>query len=51
MIDTMFYDRAHGADGYVRHGTAEMNAQSNVLYKLQTNRDDDAPNKRKKRTK
>ncbi|KAH7726661.1 chitin synthase [Aphelenchoides avenae] len=51
MIDTMFYDRAHGADGYVRHGTAEMNAQSNVLYKLQTNRDGDAANKRKKRTK
>uniref|UniRef100_A0A914GT57 chitin synthase n=1 Tax=Globodera rostochiensis TaxID=31243 RepID=A0A914GT57_GLORO len=35
MIDTVHYDRAHGADGYTRHGLGEHKVQKNVLYKLQ----------------
>ncbi|KAI1709920.1 CHitin Synthase [Ditylenchus destructor] len=35
MIDTASYDRAHGADGYVRSGLAESSSSRNVLYKLQ----------------
>jgi len=36
MIDTMSYEKAHGADGYIRHGLGESKVQKNVLYKLQT---------------
>ncbi|KAI1708400.1 hypothetical protein Ddc_14368 [Ditylenchus destructor] len=35
MIDTASYDRAHGADGYVRSGLAESSSSRNVLYKLE----------------
>ncbi|KAL3115596.1 hypothetical protein niasHT_014273 [Heterodera trifolii] len=35
MIDTVNYDRAHGADGYTRHGLGDQKVQKNVLYKLQ----------------
>lgn len=36
MLDTVSYDRAHGADGYIRSGLGKTDAQRNVLYKLQT---------------
>lgn len=36
MIDTVFYEKAHGADGYIRNGLTEKKAKRNVLYKLQT---------------
>ncbi|KAF7637162.1 hypothetical protein Mgra_00003333 [Meloidogyne graminicola] len=36
MIDTVHYDRAHGADGYIRHGLGYQTTHKNVLYKLLT---------------
>uniref|UniRef100_A0A915DQ02 Uncharacterized protein n=1 Tax=Ditylenchus dipsaci TaxID=166011 RepID=A0A915DQ02_9BILA len=39
VIDTVSYDRVHGADGYIRTGLSESKAQRNVLYKLQTEYD------------
>lgn len=39
MLDTVSYEKAHGADGYIRSGLGESKAQSNVLYKLETKRD------------
>ncbi|CAK5088074.1 unnamed protein product [Meloidogyne enterolobii] len=36
MIDTVHYDRAHGADGYTRHGLGNQMTHRNVLYKLLT---------------
>lgn len=39
MIDTVFYEQAHGADGYVRSGLGESKSQNNVLYKLHSRED------------
>jgi len=36
MIDTVSYDKAHGADGYVRSNKGEQKGKRNVLYMLQT---------------
>lgn len=38
MLNTVSYEKAHGADGYIRLGLGESKAQSNVLYKLETKR-------------
>lgn len=35
MLDTVSYERAHGADGYTRHGLGENKATKNVLYKIE----------------
>lgn len=45
MIDTIQYDKAHGADGYVRSGKMERKALNNVLYKLQRE-DENVPRSR-----
>ena len=39
MIDTVSYDKAHGADGYVRSNKGEQKGKRNVLYMLQTKED------------
>jgi len=36
MIDTVNYDKAHGADGYTRCNPLQSKVQKNVLYMLQT---------------
>lgn len=35
MLDIIDYEKAHGADGYVRSGKMETKALNNVLYKLE----------------
>lgn len=48
MLDIVYYDRAHGAEGYTRRGMDENTAPKNVLYKLQTANEEETKRRQKR---